>query len=101
MIFVLNNARNLWNDIAAALNLDPIPDLHAKALDFIHIVERGTADGRAADGDWLQGSNWREFPGTADLNQNVLNFSNPGARCVFVCNRPTRSFAGVPQFAPQ
>ena len=54
VVSVLDHAGDFGDDVAAALDFHPVPDFHAQTLDLIHVVERGAADGGAADGDRLQ-----------------------------------------------
>ena len=54
MIFVIDHANDFRDHVAAALHFDPIANLHAQALDLVHVVERRAAYGGAADGDGFQ-----------------------------------------------
>ncbi len=75
MVFVFDHPRDFGDDIAAALDFHPVADLHAQALDLVHVVQSGAADGGAADGHGLQGRDRREFPGASDLHQNVFDLA--------------------------
>src|SRR5438552_18296895 len=88
LIFVVENPRDLWNHIAAALNFNPVADLHAEPFDLVHVVQRGTADGGAADGNRLQLRNRREFACASNLHMNALDLRDSRPRGVFVSNRP-------------
>src|ERR1041384_8804348 len=99
VVFVVHHARDLGDYVAAPLHFRPIADLDPQALDFIHVVQRGTADGCAADSHRLQLRDGRELAGAADLNMYVLNLSDPTVRGIFVCNRPARRFSGETQLA--
>ena len=101
MIFVVENPCDLWNHIAAAFNFNPIADLRAEPFDLVHVVQRGAADGGAADRDRLQLRDRGEFPSTPDLHVNIFDLRNTGPRCVFVSNRPARSLAGEAELPVQ
>ena len=49
MLFVVDDFDDLRNHVAAAFHLHPVADLHAQALDFIQVVQRGIPHRRAAD----------------------------------------------------
>ena len=101
MIFVFDHLRDLGDHVAAALDLHPVADLHAQALDLVHVVQGGVADGRAADGNRRQHRHRREFPGASDLHANVFELGDAGARGVLVGDRPARSFAGEAELVLQ
>src|SRR5437667_2255576 len=79
MIFVVENPCDLGNHIAAALDFDPVADLPAEPFDLVHVVQRGAADGGAADRNRLQLRDWGEFPRTPDLHVNIceLRYGRP------------------------
>ena len=52
MIVVVDYLCHFRNDVATALYLNPVPNLHTKALDLIHVVQRGIANRRSADRNW-------------------------------------------------
>ena len=54
MVCVLNDFDYFGDHVAAALDLDPVADEQAEALDEVGVVERGAADGGAADEGWRQ-----------------------------------------------
>ena len=98
MVLVLDHANYFWDHVAAALNLDPVADLHAEAFDLVHVVKRCARYGRTADGDRLQRSDWREFAGSSNLHQDVFDLRYAAPRRVFVCDCPARRFAGEAEF---
>ena len=49
MVFIINHLRHFRNYIPAALHLHPVANLHAQALDLIHVVQRGISHRCAAD----------------------------------------------------
>src|SRR5579862_2025056 len=98
MLFVFDNARDFGNDIAAALNLDPVINLYAEALNFVHVVQGGAADGGAADGNGLEPCDRSEFSRATHLRNNVFDLGNPGASRVFVGDRPPGSLSGIAEF---
>jgi len=46
---VFDDFNDFGDDVAAALNFDPVEKLEAEALDEVGVVEGGAADGGAAD----------------------------------------------------
>ena len=75
MILVFNDADYFRNHVPAALNLYPIADLHAEALDLVHVVKRRARYGRAADRDRLQRSDRREFARFVQPAPGCLRFA--------------------------
>ena len=49
MVFIINDLRHFRNYIPATLHLHPVANLHAQALDLIHVVQRGISHRCAAD----------------------------------------------------
>src|ERR1019366_10633070 len=72
VLLVVDDLGDFGDDVAAALDLDPIANLHAQAPNLIHVVQRGIADGRAPNGNRGQLGHGREFPGAANLPAHVL-----------------------------
>ncbi len=101
MVFVFDHARDFGDHVAAALDFHPVADLHAQALDLVHVVQGGAADRGAADGHRLQRGHRREFSGASDLHQDVFDLRDASARGVLVGDGPARRFAGVAQFRLQ
>ena len=95
MIFIIQHAINFWDDIAAALDLNPIADLHPQTFNLIHIMQSGATDGGATDRHRLQHCHGSQFAGPADLHTNVFNLRDAGPGRVFVGDRPARGFARV------
>src|SRR5690349_15683762 len=91
--FVLNYPRDLGDNVATAFDFDPIADLHAQALNLIHVVQCRAAHGRTADGHRFQFRYWREFSGAPNLYMNAFNLSDPSTRGIFVRDRPARSLS--------
>src|SRR6266536_3591492 len=73
MPLVINDARDLWDHIAATLDFYPIANLDAKPLDLVHVVQGGAAHGGAADGHGFQFRNWRQFASAPYLHMNLFN----------------------------
>ena len=101
MIFIVDDLGDFGDDIATALDLEPIPDLHAEALDFVHVVEGGVADGSAADRNRSEHGNRCELSRAADLHADVFQFGDACARGVFVRDGPARSFSSEAEFVLQ
>ena len=100
MLLVVEHLHDLGNDVAAALDLHPVADEHAEPLDFIHVVQRGAADGGAADRHRLERRDRREFPGAPHLHQDVFDLRYARARGILVGDCPARRFAGKSQPLP-
>src|SRR5881227_867117 len=94
MIFVVNHARHFRNDVAAALDFDPVANLYPQALYLIHVVQRGAADSGAANGYRLELRNRRQLSCAPYLYMNLLDLRDSASRCVFVSDCPARGFAG-------
>src|SRR5437764_134295 len=101
VLFIVDNFRHLRDDVAAALDLNPIADLYPQTLDLIHVMQRGTAHGGAADRNRFESRNRRKLAGTAHLHMNIFDLSDSAARRVLVSDRPSRSFAGKSKLALQ
>ena len=101
MIFVFDDLRDFRNHVAAALDLHPVADLHAEALDLVHVVQGRVADGGAADRNRSEHRNRSKFSRAPDLHANVFELRDSGARRVFVGDRPARGFAGEAEFVLQ
>ena len=101
MVFVFDHPSDFGDHVAAALDFHPVANLHAQALDFVHVVQSGAADRGSADGNRLQCRDRREFSGASDLHQDVFDLRDARARRVFVGDGPARGFAGVAQFSLQ
>ena len=101
VVLVLDHLRDFGNHVAAALHLHPVADLHAQALDFIHVVQGGVADRRAADRDRRQFRYRRELAGAAHLHADAFDLRDAGARRVFVGDGPARSLAGEAELSLQ
>ena len=62
MFRIFQNLDDFGNHVAAALDLDPVAELEAEALDEVGVVQRGAADGGAADEDRRQLGDRSELP---------------------------------------
>src|SRR5579864_1488082 len=49
MIFIVEHTCDFGDHVAAALDFDPVADLHSQSLDLVHVVKGRAAHGRAAD----------------------------------------------------
>src|SRR5579864_8792124 len=97
MLLVFDHAHHFGDDVAAALDHDPVADLHAQTLDLISVVQRRARDRGPADRNGLERRDGREFTGTADLDKDVFYLSHSGAGRVLISNGPARSAAGEPE----
>src|SRR5262249_13293676 len=93
MLVIVNDARDLGDYIASTFDFHPVADLHAQALDLVHVVQSGPAYGCSADGNWFQLRNRRELARASDLNVNVFNLRDARASCILVRDCPPRGFA--------
>src|SRR6185312_13717199 len=73
VVFVVNHARDFRNDVAAALNFNPVTDLHAQAFNLVHVVQSGATHRGATDGNRLEFRYWRELAGASDLYVDVFD----------------------------
>ena len=101
MIFILDDLRNFWNHVTAALHLHPVADLYAQALDLVHVMQRGVANGCAADQNWSQHRHRRQFPRAANLHSDVFQLRDSCTRSIFIGYCPARSLARKPKFVLQ
>src|SRR5215470_651358 len=98
VILVLHHADHLRNDVAAALHLHPVPNLHSQPLDLIHVVQRGPTDSCAPNRDRLEPCHRRQLSCTSHLGDNVFDLGYGASCCVLVGDRPAWSLPRVPQF---
>src|ERR1041384_200550 len=101
MFLVFNYTRNLGDHVATTFDFHPIADLYPEAFNLIHVVESGAAHGCAANWNWLQCRDRREFSCTSDLHEDVLDLSNSSPRCVLVRDRPARCLTRESKFILQ
>src|SRR4051794_35267752 len=98
MFLVIDNLCDFRNDVAAALDLDVVADLHAESADLVHVVKSCITNRCPPDSDWRQFGDGSQFPGASDLPANVLEPGDAGASRVFEGDGPPRSFAGEAEF---
>src|SRR5579871_3899554 len=101
MIFVVDDLRDFRDHVAATLDLHPVADLYSQALDLIHVVQRGIADGCTADQYGRQHRDRSQFSRAAHLNPDIFQLSDAGTSRVFVGDCPARGFAGESKFILQ
>ena len=95
MVGVFDNFDDFGNHVAAALDLDPVAELEAQALDEVGVVQRGAADGGAADEDRRQFGDRGQLAGAAHLHGDGVDLRDAGAGGEFVGDGPARGAAGV------
>src|SRR6267142_2108298 len=98
MRFVIDDFHDFGNHVAATLDLYPVADPHAEALDLVHVVQRGAGNSCAADRNRLEPCNRRQFASAAYLGNDVFDLGDSAAGRVLVGDSPTRSFARKAQF---
>ena len=98
---LLHDLDDVRDDFAGALDQHGVADLQAEALDFVHVVQRGAADGDAADLHRLEHGDRRERAGAADLKEDVVDDGGFLARGIFVGDGPARGLGGEAQFVLQ
>ena len=87
---LFNDAENLRNDVAGALDDHRVADAHVLARDLVLVVQRGVLHDDAADGDRLELGDRRQRAGAADLD---LDVAEDGGRLLggeFVGDGPAR-----------
>ena len=67
------HAHHLGDHIAGAPHHHGVADTHILARDFVHVVQRGVADGDAADEHRLEPRHRRQRAGAADLEFDVAH----------------------------
>src|SRR6185437_817850 len=85
-----NNADNLWDDVAGALDDDRVAFANVLALDLILVMQGGAADDDAADRDRLELGNRRQRAAPADLDADLLEQRLRLLRREFMRDRPAR-----------
>ncbi len=90
--------QHMRDHFAGALDQHGVANLQAQPLDFIHVVERGTADSDASDLHRLEHGHGRQRSGAAHLHDDVVYNGGLLPRGIFVRNGPTRRFRRVTQF---
>src|SRR5277367_4451485 len=98
MIFIIYNTSDLGDNIAAALDLDPIVNLHTQPFDLIRIMQGRATDGCAANRYRLQHRHRSQLAGPADLPQNAFNLRDARARSILVGDRPAWRFPRKAEF---
>ena len=84
------HAHDLGNHVARAAHDHRVADAHVLALDLIHVVQRGVADGGAADQHRLQARHRRQRAGAADLEFDVAQHRERLVGRELVGDRPAR-----------
>ncbi len=97
VVFVVDDLDHLGDHVAASLHHYPVADLHAQALDLVHVVQRSPAHGGAANRDRLEHGHWCEFACPPHVHKNVFYPSRAAAGRVFVGDGPARRFASKAQ----
>ena len=95
----VDDGGDFGDDVAAALDRDEVADADAEARDFVGVVQRGAGDGGAADEDRGERGDGRDLAGAADLEEDVFELGDAGARGKFVGDGPARGFAGEAEAA--
>src|SRR5947209_11982902 len=96
---LLGDFEDVRDHFAGALDEDGVADLQAEAIDFVHVVQGGTADSDASYLHWLEHGDWRERAGAAFLHANLIHYRGFMASGIFVGDGPARGSGGVAQFA--
>src|SRR5256885_11955499 len=85
---VFGDLENVRDDFAGALDQHSVADLQAQTLDFVHIVECGTADSDAANLHRLEHPHPRECAGSADFPAKSLAPRGPLPPREIISKRP-------------
>src|SRR5580658_3626640 len=94
VIFVVDDLGDLGDDVSATFDGDEVADLYAEAFDLVGVVKCGACDGGATDEDGRECGDGRDLAGAADLEEDVFELCNAGARGELVGDGTARSFAG-------
>ncbi len=70
MVCIVDDRNDLWNDVAGALDDDPVADADVLVVDMILVVQGRAGHDHAADGDRLEFGNRCQDAGAPDLNGN-------------------------------
>ena len=95
----LDDFEDVGDDLAGALDEHGVVDVQTEAVDFVHVVERGAADGDAADLDGFQDGDGSERSGAADLEDDFIDDRGFLACGILVGDGPARGFRGEAEFA--
>src|SRR5450755_4145282 len=95
---LFDHFQHMRDHFAGALDQHGVADLQSQAINLVHIVERGTADGDASDLHWLKHGYWRQRPSPSDLDTNVVHDRGLLPRGIFVGDGPARRFRRETQF---
>ena len=94
----LDDFEDVRNHFAGALDKHGVADVQAQPLDLVHVVERGAADGDAANLDGLEHGHGRKRSGAAHLDDDVVDHRGFLARGIFVGDGPARGFRREAEF---
>ena len=92
---VFDDFNDFGDDVAAALNFDPVEKLEAEALDEVGVVEGGAADGGAADEGGGEFGDGGELAGAAHLHGDFADLGDAGFGGELVGDGPAGGAAGV------
>src|SRR5690348_354109 len=92
---LLTDLEDVRDDLSRALDENGVADLQAEAIDFVHIVQGGTADSDASDLHGFEDGDGRKRAGATDLHANVVDDGGFLARGVLVGDSPARGLSGV------
>ena len=96
---VFDDGNDLGDDVATALDLDEVADADAEAGDLVGVVEGGARDGGAADRHRSERGDGRDLAGAADLEEDIFEAGDGGARGELVGDGPARGLAGEAEAA--
>src|SRR5256884_1757825 len=94
----LHHLQHVRNHFAGPLDQHRVANLHAQPLDFIHVVERRTADSDASHLHRLQDCHRRQRPRAPYVDENIFHHGRFPTRRILERNRPPRRLRRVTQF---
>ena len=97
----LDDLDDVRDHFAGALDDHGVADVQAQPLDFIHVVQRGTADRDAADLHRFEHGYRRERARAPDLKNDVVHDRRFLPRRIFVGDGPARGLRREAQFLLQ
>src|SRR5579862_2620433 len=95
MVLVFDDLGDLGNDIATALDFDPVADAEAHSLDPVGIVQGGAADGDAADKDRIEHRGRRQLSAAPHGDHDVMHLRDGLFGGELVGDGPARRSPGV------
>src|SRR5690606_27398266 len=92
-----DNTEHFRNHIPGAIDHHTVADAQVAPGNFVHVMQRGVADGDAADLHRLQSCHRRDRAGATNLPLHITQYGDFFLRRTLVCDGPTRCTRNKPE----